>query len=97
MRPQQNTMVLVSRDLLVTLMERDGDGQKVSVRDLADAAGCTHSKIGHLRSGERETAKEDEAKRIAKRLGVDLLVLWRHSGRTVEAPAEPESLAAVPA
>lgn len=91
MRPQQNPMVLVSADLLVQLMERTGDGREVSVRELADKAGCSHSKIGHLRTGERETATEDEAKAIAKRLGVDLLVLWKHTGRTVPAPVETDT------
>ncbi|SEC01855.1 MULTISPECIES: helix-turn-helix domain-containing protein [Streptomyces] len=97
MRPQQNPLILVSADLLVQLMKRTGDGREVSVRDLADAAGCHPSKIGHLRSGERRTATHDEALAIAKRLGVDLLVLWEHTGRTVEAPAEPQHLLAVPA
>ena len=97
MRPQQNPMALVSADLLVLLMKRTGDGQPVSVRDLADAAGCHPSKIGHLRSGERRTATHDEALAIAKRLGVDLMCLWEHTGRTVEAPAETEHLAAVSA
>ena len=97
MRPQQNPMVLVSPDLLCQLMERTGNGRSVSVRDLADAAGCHPSKIGHLRTGERETATQDEALAIAKRLGVDLLVLWEHTGRTVPAPVEPPQIVAVPA
>jgi transcriptional regulator with XRE-family HTH domain len=90
-------MVLVSADLLCQLMRRTGDGREVSVRDLAQAAGCHPSKIGHLRSGERSTATHDEAMAIARRLGVDLLVLWEHTGRTVEAPVEPFHMAAVPA
>ena len=81
-------MQIVSADLLVQLMKRTGDGREVSVRDLADAAGCHPSKIGHLRKGERRTANHDEALAIARRLGVDLLVLWEHTGRTVPAPAE---------
>lgn len=97
MRPQQNPMVLVSAGLLCQLMERTGNGRSVSVRDLADAAGCSASKIGHLRTGERETATHDEALAIAKRLGVDLLVLWEHTGRANPAPAEPAHIAAVPA
>lgn len=97
MRPQQNPMVLVSAGLLCQLMERTGDGREVSVRELADAVGCHPSKIGHLRSGERSTATHDEALAIAKRLGVDLLVLWEHTGRTVPAPAEPTHIASVPA
>lgn len=95
MRPQQNPMVLVSADLLCQLMERTGDGRSVSVRDLANAANCHSSKIGHLRSGERSTATHDEALAIARRLGVDLLVLWEHTGRTVQAPVEPTHIAAV--
>jgi transcriptional regulator with XRE-family HTH domain len=90
-------MVLVSADLLCQLMRRTGDGREVSVRDLAQAAGCHPSKIGHLRSGERSTATHDEALAIARRLGVDLLVLWEHTGRTVQAPTEPLHMAAVPA
>ena len=97
MRPQQNDYVLVSPDLLVQLMERTGDGRPVSVRELARVASCSHSKIGHLRTGERETATHDEALAIARRLGVDLLVLWKPIGRTVGAPAEPQHHAAVPA
>ncbi|MFE1587024.1 helix-turn-helix domain-containing protein [Streptomyces sp. NPDC059402] len=97
MRPQQNPMVLVSPELLVLLMKRDGDGQPVSVRDLADAAGCHPSKVDALRNGRRKTSLYDEAVAIARRLGVDLLVLWQHSGRTVQAPTEPLHMAAVPA
>lgn len=97
MRPQQNAYVLVSPDLLCQLMERTGDGRPVSVRELARVAGCHPSKIGHLRTGERETADETEAPAIARRLGVDLLVLWKPTGRTVEMPAEPLHMAAVSA
>ncbi|MDR3081970.1 MAG: helix-turn-helix transcriptional regulator [Streptomyces sp.] len=98
MRPQFNPMQLVSADLLVQLMQRTGDGRDVSVRDLAHAAGCHPSKIGHLRSGERDTATHDEALAIARRLGVDLLVLWQHTGRANPAPGEPRPhLARVPA
>lgn len=86
MRTHPNPMVLVSPDLLITLMERTGDGTSVSVRELADAVGCHPSKIGHLRKGERETATDAEALAIARRLGVDLLVLWMPTGRTTPAP-----------
>lgn len=93
MRTQSNPMVLVRPERLVMLMERTGDGREVSVRDLAEAAGVHPSKIGHLRSGARRTATQAEALAIAKRLGVDLLVLWAHTGRTTPAPAaEPELL-----
>jgi transcriptional regulator with XRE-family HTH domain len=96
-RPQQEYMVLVSRDLLVMLMERTGDGREVSVRELAEAAGCHPSKIDALRNGRREKSLYSEALAIAKRLGVDLLVLWKPTGRTVEAPMELDHLTAVSA
>lgn len=97
MRPQQNPMHLVRADLLVMLMQRTGNGRPVSVRELAEAAGCHPSKIDHLRNGRRQTATQAEAEAIARRLGVDLMCLWEHTGRTVEAPAEPAHIAAVPA
>lgn len=93
MRTQSNRMVIVDPGLLVQLMKRTGDGREVSVRELAEAAGCHPSKIGHLRSGERKTATEVEATAIARRLGVDLLVLWQDTGRTLPVPVEPEHLA----
>lgn len=94
---QQNPMQLVSPDLLVLLMERTGDGRSVSVRDLAEAAGCHPSKIDALRNGRRKTSIHDEALAIAKRLGVDFLVLWEHTGRANPAPAEPDHLTSVSA
>lgn len=99
MRPQHNPMALVRADLLVLLMKRTGDGRAVSVRELAEAAGCHPSKIDHLRNGRRATATQAEAEAIAKRLGVDLMCLWEHTGRTVEAPTEDgaDHLTAVPA
>ncbi|MGW2720788.1 helix-turn-helix domain-containing protein [Streptomyces sp. NPDC001492] len=98
MRPQEDYMVLVSAGLLVQLMERTGDGRSVSVRELAEAAGCHPSKIDALRRGRREKSTLAESLAIAKRLGVDLLVLWEHTGRSNPAPAdEPSHIAAVPA
>jgi plasmid maintenance system antidote protein VapI len=96
-RPQENYMVLVNPDLLVQLMKRTGDGREISVRDLAEAANCHPSKIDALRNGRRKKSTLTEALAIAKRLGVDLLVLWEHTGRTVDAPAEPLHMSAVPA
>jgi hypothetical protein len=90
----QTPMVLVSADLLVQLMKRTGDGQSVTVRELAEAAGCHPSKIDALRNGRRSKSEYTEASAIAKRLGVDLLVLWQHTGRTAPAPAEPVSVSA---
>lgn len=97
MRPQQNPMELVSAELLCLLMQRTGDGREISVRDLAQATGVHPSKIGHLRTGVRRTATEAEAKAISGRLGVDLFVLWKPTGRANPAPVEPEHLMAVSA
>lgn len=95
MRAIEERDLLVSPDLLVLLMERTGDGSEISVRELAEATGVHPSKIGHLRTGERKTAAHAEALAIARRLGVDHLVLWAPVGRTVPAPAyDPEAVPA---
>lgn len=93
MRPVRNPMTLVSRNLLTQLMTRTGDGQPITVRDLARAAGVHPSKIGQLRTGRRHTASQSEAEAIAERLGVDLLVLWAHTGRSAQAPQQVERVA----
>ena len=97
MRENEDSYLLVSRDLLVLLMERTGDGSRVSVRELADVAGVHPSKIGHLRTGERKTESRSAALAIATRLGVDELVLWKPTGRAVCAPLEEPHIQAVPA
>ncbi|WP_447197003.1 helix-turn-helix domain-containing protein [Streptomyces hebeiensis] len=84
--------MLVSRDLLVLLMERTGDGSKISIRELAEEVGVHPSKIGHLRTGEQKTAGRAVAVGIANRLGVDELVLWAPIGRTVAAPPEAPAI-----
>lgn len=40
----------------------------LSVRDLAERVGCSHSTIGHLRSGKRQFINERWAKAIEKSL-----------------------------
>lgn len=94
MHSDEDSYLLVSRDLLVLLMKRTGDGAKVTVRELAEAAGVHPSKIGHLRTGERETESRTAALAIAKRLGVDELVLWKPLGRVICAPAESYAVSA---
>lgn len=76
---------LLDPDLLRRLMERTGDGTAVSTRTLAKAVGVHHSFIGHLLTGERATAPAEIANRISQRIGVDLLVLFAPTGRTVPA------------
>lgn len=74
---------LINRDLLRTLMQRTGDGHRISVRSLAAAAGIAHSTVGHLLTGARESVAHEVAQSIAERVGVDLLVLWVPVGRSV--------------
>lgn len=42
--------------------------RSLTVRSLADRVGCSHSVIGHLRSGKRDTCKPTTAKAIEKAL-----------------------------
>ena len=90
--------VLLDRDLLRRLMKRTGDGRMVTVRALAEAAGCSHATIGHLLTGRQLSVSLAHAVGIAERIGVDLLVLFTPTGRTVPAPRAELALAeAVPA
>lgn len=51
---------LISSTALAQFMEHRG----FTVRSLADRVGCSHSVVGHLRSGKRRTCSPDTAKRI---------------------------------
>lgn len=88
MRTHEDKMLLVSPDLLIRLMKRTGDGRAITVRDLAEIARVHPSKIGFLRTGDHKTAPRTAALAIARRLGVDELVLWAPAGRTTPAPDE---------
>ncbi|MEW1719811.1 helix-turn-helix domain-containing protein [Streptomyces sp. NPDC093109] len=63
-------------------MRRTGDGRAVSLRALATAADVHHSTVGHLLSGQQDTATSTVAQAIADRIGCDLAVLWIEDGRT---------------
>lgn len=67
---------LVSVDLLRTLMERTGDGARVSIRNLADSAGCHHNTINALLQGRQNSVPMEVAHGICDRLGVGVLVLF---------------------
>lgn len=82
---------LLDPDLMRRLMERTGDGTPVSTRTLAKSVGVHHSFIGHLLTGERTTAPAEIAQRIAQRIGVDILVLFTPTGRTVPAPSSHQT------
>lgn len=67
---------LVSGNLLKTLMERTGTGERITGRKLAAKVGVPHGTIGALTSGAQQLLPEDKAKAVAKAIGVDFLVLW---------------------
>ncbi|MFG2679238.1 helix-turn-helix domain-containing protein [Streptomyces sp. NPDC048392] len=71
------------RTFLRLLMERDGEGRKVSVRQLAEAAGVSSSMIGNLLTGKSTQLPYEAALRSAERLGVDCGVLWVQAARSV--------------
>lgn len=75
MIPVEVPQFLVDVDLLRRLMKRTGTGRGVTVRELADAAGLSKGTVGGLLKGAQKTLNEDAARRIAARIGVDLLVL----------------------
>ncbi|MEU0309737.1 helix-turn-helix domain-containing protein [Streptomyces cyaneofuscatus] len=61
---------LTDSDLLRQLMRWAPNGRPLTIRELADAAGASKSKIGALLSGERTTVTPDVAGRITTALGV---------------------------
>ncbi|MFF8879632.1 helix-turn-helix domain-containing protein [Streptomyces flaveolus] len=67
---------VASSDLMKALMKRTGTGEPITSRELAAAAGVANGTIGALMNGDQRTVPEDKAKAIARRLGVDLLVLF---------------------
>lgn len=78
---------LLDRDLLRRLMQRTGDGAGVSVRDLATAVGIPHGTVGNLLTGTQQSVPSAVAHAIARRIGVDVLVLFAPTGRAV--PGDP--------
>lgn len=78
---------LRSPALLRELMKHTGTGDKVTIRELAQAAGIHHSTVGELVKGDQEKTNYDAAQGMANRIGVDLLVLWTPAQRA-DAAAE---------
>ncbi|MEU5077066.1 helix-turn-helix transcriptional regulator [Streptomyces asoensis] len=74
--PAPTMYAVHSSDRLKTLMERTGDGEQISSRELADKAGVAHGTIGNLMSGAQRIVPEAKAQAIADALGVRLLVLF---------------------
>ena len=89
---------LRNRDLLKLLMEHTGAGTRVTTRGLATAAGCAHGTIGNLLTGVQDCVPLATASRITQVIGVDLLVLFTPTGRSVPAQrAGVSAIEAVPA
>lgn len=86
MSPSPPMYQLVNPDLLRNLMQRTGDGSSVTIRSLAEAVGVHHSTIGHLLQGVQTAVAAGVAQAIADRIGVDLLVLFTPTGRTIRTP-----------
>lgn len=85
MREGPTMQRLMQREALTVLMGRTGDGTPVTIRQLAEAAGCSKSTINALQTGVQLSVPDDVAKGITQRLGVDLLVLFAPEGRTTAA------------
>lgn len=74
------SMQLRRPDLLAIVMEQTHDGQPVSVRELAEAAGVSHQTIHKLRRGKQKTIRTDAAELIAHRIGCGVAVLFSPGG-----------------
>lgn len=64
--------VIVNRDILVAQM----DFASHTCRSLAFRVGCSHSTIGHYRTGRRKNCDPVLAKKIAKALGCPVSSLF---------------------
>lgn len=78
---------LVSRDLLRQLMGRTGTGRNITIRALAARANCASSTIGNLLTGTQECVTSQTAHAISNAIGVDVLILFAPTGRSVPVPA----------
>lgn len=87
---------LMDPDLMRKLMKRTGSGAGISNRELAAAVGVSHGTIDNLLNGVSKTQRERVASAICRTIGVDLLILWAPTGRSVPATDSdtPHSLTA---
>lgn len=81
---------LVNPDLMRTLMRRTGTGERTTTRELAADIGVAHGTIGGLLTGAVQVVPESTAVDIARRIGVDLLVLFVPVGRSNPLTVVPE-------
>lgn len=78
---------LLDADLLRTLMKRTGTGQSVTIRELAKQAECATGTVGNLVNGDQECVSARTAHSLCRAIGVDVLVLFAPTGRSVPVPA----------
>lgn len=75
---------LINRTLMRQLMQRTGSGHQISIRKLAETASLPHGTIGSLLTGEQSSVPCTAAHTIADAIGVDVLILFTPTGRSVE-------------
>ncbi|MFF8290470.1 helix-turn-helix domain-containing protein [Streptomyces sp. NPDC016309] len=90
MDPAQRYL-LFKPERLALIMERTGAGVEISGRELAARVGVSHGTIQNLLNGTTRTTSERVAQRICQVTGVDLLVLWAPTGRSVPADEPNEN------
>ncbi|MFF3034636.1 MULTISPECIES: helix-turn-helix transcriptional regulator [unclassified Streptomyces] len=96
MEPAKHRFLLVNPDRLRMLMARTGTGSAITLRALAAEVGVPHGTIDHLLSGEVRTQPAEVAYAISRVLGVDPLVLWAPTGRSIPADGPTPALAGTP-
>ncbi|MFD5903621.1 helix-turn-helix domain-containing protein [Streptomyces microflavus] len=96
MDSEKHRFLLVNPARLRMLMERTGTGAGITHRELAKNVGIPHGTIDHLLSGDVRTQPADIAYAISQVLGVDHLVLWAPTGRSIPADGPTPALAGTP-
>ncbi|MGW7473695.1 helix-turn-helix domain-containing protein [Streptomyces cyaneofuscatus] len=96
MDPAKHRFLLVNPARLRMLMERTGTGASITQRALASEVGIAHGTIDHLLSGDVRTQPADVAYAISRVLGVDHLVLWAPTGRSIPVEGATPALAGTP-
>ncbi|MCY0960806.1 helix-turn-helix domain-containing protein [Streptomyces sp. H27-H5] len=86
MSPREPSYRLLNPNLMKLLMERTGSGSSITGRELAKQAGCSSTTVNDLLSGTKECVLVGTAHGIARVIGVDVLVLFAPTGRSVPVP-----------
>lgn len=74
--PPSAMWTLVDADLLRTLMQRTGDGRKITTRELADRASVALGTVSNLLTGVQNIVRAEAAQAIADAIGVGVLILF---------------------